>query len=397
MRTSHYRPLAHHVQQQTTSLILGRLRLPDFSPRCPAWLLMSCLVLAAAARISLAAVASLRPRCPSRETLRQALLATLPEYDRLLRQLPGLLRASLPRGLRQVQRRQGRRRRYPMAIDLHGVPYFKRSRTPPAHVRRGLRFAGTTYGHSYATAALLRKGQYYLVALTPYDPDEDRAAVVKRLLRQASSNGFSPRYLLMDRGFWAVDVFRYLQHARYPFLIPVPAKGKKATTPGGPTGTRVFFHRCQTGWYTYTLTERSGQQKASLTIVVQRRNHGGRRGRHGRYTWAYGLWRMHLSAVAWVRQCYRRRFRIESSYRLLEAARGRTSSRSEAWRLWYVVLAALLMNVWLQLRRQAAGRAAREWYWWNRLLLALIYRLLQEPAGSDPRGSDGESGTAKPT
>jgi len=395
MRTSHYRLLARQVQQQTVTLILRQLRPRDFSPGCPAWLLQSCLVLAAAARISLAAVASLRPRCPSRETLRQALMATLPEYASMLRQLPGLLRASLPRGLRK-----GRRRHYPMAIDLHGVPYYKRQRTPPAHVRKGQRLAGTSYGHSYATASLLRKGQYYLVALTPYDPDEDRAAVVRRLLQQASRNGFSPRYLLMDRGFWAVDVFRYLQHARYPFLIPVPAKGKKATTPGGPTGTRAFFHGRKTGWYTYTVTERHGQQTASLTIVVQRRNHGGRRGRHGRYTWVYGLWRMKLSTVAWVRQCYRRRFRIESSYRLLEAARGRTSSRSEAWRLWYVVLAALLLNGWLQLRRQAAGRpghAAREWYWWNRLLVVLIYRLLQEPAESDPPSDDSESCTAKPT
>lgn len=395
MRTSHYVKLSQQVQQQTVTLVLRKLRPPDFSSYCPAWLLHSCLVLAAAARVSLAAVAAVRTGCPSRETLRQALLATLPEYASLLQQLPGLLRASLPRGLRKHPRR-----RYPMAIDVHGVPYYKRHRTPPEHVRRGQKFAGTGYGHLYATASLLRKGQYYVVAMIPYDPGENKVSLVRRLLQQALRNGFSPRYLLMDRGFWSAAVFRYLQQARYPFLIPVLARGKKPTTPGGPTGTQVFFHRCRSGWYTYTVTERNKKLTARLTIVVQRRNRGGARGRHGRYTWAYGMWRMKLSTIRWVRQCYRRRFRIESSYRLLEEVRGRTSSRNEGWRLWYVILAVLLLNVWLQLRPGRArgrGPAADEWRWWNRLLVALLYRLLLEPAVSDRPSRPGELPTPSTT
>lgn len=386
MRTPQYRPLAHHVQQQTIALLTHQLRPRDFSRRCTAVVLLSCLVLAAACQRSLAAVAALRPRCPCRETLRQALLATLPDYQELLRRLPGLLRAALPRGLR----RRRPRRRYPLAIDLHGVPYYKRGQAPPPHVRKGRRLPGTSYSHQYATAALLRKGQYYTVALTPYAPDEDLAAVVRRLLQQAASNGFAPRYVLMDRSFWSTDVFRYLQRARYPFLIPVVARGKKPTTPGGPTGTQVFFHRCPSGRYPYRVANEQ-KQTAALTIVVQRRNHGGRRGKHGRYAWAWGLWRMRLSSLRWVRESYRRRFRIESSYRLLEAARGRTSSRAEGWRLWYVVVAVLLLNAWLQWRRVASrSGAAWEWRWWARLLVALTVLLLEpspveeQPATTNP-------------
>jgi putative transposase len=382
MRTAHYPQLARRVQEQAANLLLQYFRPPDFSPHCSAWTLLTSLIYAAAAALSLAAVAALRRRSPSRETLRQALRQTLPDYDRLRRQLPRLLHASLPRGLRN-----GRRRRaYPLAIDLHGVPYYKRQRPTPAHVRKGQRLAGTNHSHQYATASLLRKGQYYVVALTPYDPGDDKAALVRRLLRQAAGNGFAPRYVLMDRGFWAAAVFRYLQQAHYPFLIPVLARGKKATTPGGPTGTRVFFHGCKTGWYRYRVTERRERVHATLTILVQRRNWGGRQHRHGRYVWAYGMWRMKISTLAWVHACYRRRFRIESSYRLLETARGRTSSRDEGWRLWYVVLAVVLLNIWLQLRRQATGRGGagrREEQWWNRLVVALLGRMLRELAEPD--------------
>jgi putative transposase len=380
MRTSHYRRLARQVQEQSTTLLCRAFQPCDYSQRCTAWVLLSSLVLAAANRLSLAAVAALRPRSPSRETLRKALHATLPDYPELRRRLGELCRASLPRSLRQ-RRRAGPRRRYPMAIDLHQVRYFKRQRTPPPHVRKGKYQPGTAYAHHYATASLLRKGQYFIVAVTPYDPGEDLAALVRRLLQEAAAHGFSPRYLLMDRGFWSSAVFRYLQQARYPFLIPVLARGKKATLDSPPTGTRIFFHGRMTGWYSYRVGQRRGEQKATVTIVVQRRNQRGRKGKHGRYAWVYALWHMDLSSIAWVHQSYRRRFRIESSYRLLEEARGRTSTRDEAWRLWYVLLAVVLVNVWLALRRTAGrgrGTDAREYPWWNRVLIALTWMLLQE-------------------
>ena len=100
--------------------------------------------------------------------------ATLPAYDELRRQIGDLCRASLPRALRRRRRRRPRRR-YPLAIDLHQVHYFKRQQLPPAHVRKGKYQPGTAYSHDYATASLLRKGQYYVVAMTPYDPDDNKA------------------------------------------------------------------------------------------------------------------------------------------------------------------------------------------------------------------------------
>jgi hypothetical protein len=381
MRATQYRQLAHELQGATTGLLLRALRPEDFSCRCPALALLSGLVLAAARRLSLAAVAALRRSCPSRETLRRALYATLPGYDALRRRLPALLRASLPRGLR----RRRPRRRYPMAIDLHRVAYYRRGRTPPAHVRKGQRLHGTRYAHDYATASLLRKGQYYVVAVTPYDPGEGLAGVTRRLLRQAAGLGFAPRYVLLDRSFWSADVFRYLQRARYPFLIPVQARGKTAAAPGGPTGTQAFLHGRPSGRYRYRVANRRGQT-AAVTVLVQRRNHAGREGRHGRYAWAYALWRVDLSAARSARESYRRRFRIESSYRLLEAGRGRTSSRGEGLRLWYVALAVLLVNQWLTLRREASrrwGPGEAGQCWCLEVLAVLAQILLETPAAPE--------------
>lgn len=383
MRPPQYRHRARQVQDRTLTILRQQLAPRDFSKKCTALTLLTVLLLAACHRASLAHAAALAPDgTPGYETLRLALHRTLPGYDDLRRRLRRLLAASLPRGL---TRRKRLRRRYPLAIDLHAVPYFVRDRTPPPQVRRDQKKPGTHHGHVYATAMVLRRGQYYTVALAPYLPGDSLAELVKGLLRQARDNGFAPRYVLLDRGFWSVAVLRYLQQARTPFLLPVIARGKRPDAPGGPTGTWAFFAGHQTGHSTYTLQDRK-RQKATVRITVQRRNHAGRQGKHGRYAWVYAWWGLELHRVAWVRQKYRRRFAIESSYRQAGQARARTSSRDAKWRLLLVVIAVLLRNVWLTACRDrsrgAGGPPGREFL--NRLVAqlgAVLLGQLERQAG----------------
>ena len=65
MRASQYHDLAHALQARTTGLLLRVLRPADFSRRCTAAVLLSCLVVAAAHRLSLAAVAAVRRAWPT--------------------------------------------------------------------------------------------------------------------------------------------------------------------------------------------------------------------------------------------------------------------------------------------------------------------------------------------
>ena len=371
MRVTHYRQLASDLQERATTLLLREVHPEDYSATCTAGVLFAGLILAAIRRISLSAVAAVCLGCPSRETLRQAFRDTLPDYDATRQRLPAWLNATLPASLVQHPKR-----RYPMAIDLHRVVYYKRNTTPPTHVRKGQRLAGTRYAHEYATVSLLRKGQYYVVAAAVYDPGQTLAQLARRLLQMAAKRGFSPRYVLLDRSFWSADVFRYLKRARYAFLIPVLARGRHKSDPRGASGTRIFVEDCPTGRYSYQIANRR-KQTATLTIVVVRRRHAARQDRR---SWAYAMWKMPLSSIVWVRQSYRRRFRIESSYRLLETARGRTSSRDEGLRLWYVVLAVLLVNLWLTLRREVSRRwDTRERAWYVEMLVCLECLILNQP------------------
>jgi hypothetical protein len=60
-----------------------------------------------------------------------------------------------------------------------------------------------------------------------------------------------------------------------------------------------------------------------------------------------------------VRNAYRRRFGIESSYRQLRQVRIKTNSRNPALRFVYMALALLLVNLWCLLRFRHCQRPRR--------------------------------------
>src|SRR3954447_14222636 len=254
-----YRLAAEHLQ--------AHLQFRNYKRKTSAQVLWS-LLLAAAARITSLSDACQRLRDgPSDETARKALLATLPDYATLQRQINAALAGFLPKALRRHLQR--------LAIDLTLIPYHGRPFHDLAEIYRGQAKSGTSHFHAYATAYVIRKGQRYTVALTGVRKGESLKDVVQRLLRQAARVGIRPRLLLLDRGFYSVAVVRYLQQARHPFLMPVVCHGRSPKQPGGPTGSYVFRTWKESGWSEHTLTEAKTGRTATVSICVKCRNYRG--------------------------------------------------------------------------------------------------------------------------
>ena len=96
-------------------------------------------------------------------------------------------------------------------------------------------------------------------------------------LAKTQTAGVRPRYLLLDRGFCSVDVIRYLQKARYAWLMPLVLRGRKADHPKGPSGSRVFAGRKRSGWAVYTMTN-AAKRTARFRVCIKCRNRRGERG-----------------------------------------------------------------------------------------------------------------------
>jgi putative transposase len=322
----------------------------DYGPKCTVKTLLQVLFYAAGHLCSVFAACSQLRTAPSDQAVRDALTALCPDPTPLEQRLNRLFAAQIPKGLRQRSQR--------VAIDLTLVPYPSQPHQRVEEIYRSQAKSGTTHFHAYATAYIVRRGQRFTVALIRVEYGTAMVEVLKRLLHLLRQAGIRPRLLLLDRGFYSVDVIRYLYRARYPFIMPVVRHGRAADDPRGPSGTQVFAAAKCSSWYTYTLTN-ADKQTATVLICVHCRNWQGQRGRQGRQTLVYACWGIGTPSTAWVYQTYRRRFGIETRYRQLNEARIKTTTRDPALRLLFVAIALILRNVWVWVHRQLLATPRR--------------------------------------
>ena len=346
MRRCHYTITAPQVQQLAVAHLQRSLRLPDHGPKTQAPVLFAILCWAAARLASLAAACAALRRAPSDQAVRDALQATLPDFAELQRRRNHALQGGLPRPLR--------RRKQRVALDLVLHPYYGQPLESPEELYKGKEKAGTRTFHAYATAYVIFKGIRWTLALRGVHHSDPWADLVRDLLRQVRKAGVQLALVLLDRGFYCVDVLRYLQAARRPFLMPMIRRGRRPEHPEGPSGTWAFTTWKRSGWASYTLQERGGR-RATVRVCVCRTRGRARRGAAARAkpgklrVWLYAFWGLEPSSAQWVRETYRLRFGIESSYRQLNQGRARTSSRDPRLRLLYVGLALVLRNVYVRL------------------------------------------------
>jgi hypothetical protein len=341
---------APQVHRCAAAVLQDHLKLRDHGPKCRASLLLTLLLYAAARITSLSDACKSLREAPSDEAARLALIATLPDFATLQRRLNAALAGNLPRALRRRPQR--------LAGDLVLIPYHGQPLHDPDEVYRSQAKSGTSHFHAYATLYVIRNGYRFTVALTAVSRGEPLEAVLKRLLQQAAAAGIRCRLLLLDRGFYSVGVIRYLQAARHPFLMPVVCRGRDLDDPRGPSGTKVFLTWQRSGFGTYTLHD-ARKRPARVSICVKCRYYRGQWHRHGKQRLIYAFWGLKPSSFDWVKETYRQRFAIETTYRQLHQARIRTSTRDPVQRLLYVGIALILRNVWVWLHQMVLARPRR--------------------------------------
>jgi hypothetical protein len=309
-------------------------------------LLVQLLVRAGAERRSLEAIALLAQDLPCSQTIRNALAKLLPkttvEFEPVIVEA---LNRRLPKALK--------RRPRTMAIDMHNKPFYGHKKTPGTY--RGQPKASTKTFFAYATLLVIRKGQTYTVGLVSIVNGEELTSIIDKLLAQAASKGLRPRRLLLDRGFYAAKVMLHLQQRQQPFLMPMIRRGKSGKTKKDCTGTAQFFVKGRRGWarYCWEARLRDGVRKGPRTKVttdvcmVPTANKRGQKKKGVPLVFAsYGMKKLALKAVV---ELYRKRFRIETSYRQMHEGLAMTCSTNPVYRLLMVLIAFVLRNLWVWL------------------------------------------------
>jgi len=305
--------------------------------KCTPTVVWSIVLRAAARMISVFAACRDLANAPSQQAVFDALEAGLPRTLSVLeKRLNGALTTSWSRRLQ--------RRRWEVAIDWHLIPYYGEPWRSRNEICRSKQRQGTTRFHAYATACIVQYGQRYTLALTWVRAHESTVTVLRRLLARIRQIAVTIRVLLLDRAFFNVPVIAFLQEERLPFLMPVMFRGRRPKKRGASKGLR-WLKRQKAGWYRHTL--KNGKATATISVCVAYRSYYNRKKRkRGQQKLLFAAWQIHGSPTE-IRERYRKRFGIESSFRQLRQARIYTCTPNPHLRLVFIAVALLLRNLWV--------------------------------------------------
>lgn len=253
--------------------------------------------------------------------------------------------------------------RHEVAIDLTNVPYHGEAYRDEDEIRRSMAKSGTTHFHTYASAYIVKNNKRVTVAITYCWAHDSYFEILLRLLSRLEELDIGLKRLLVDREFYATRVIRFLNQQEWQSIMAIPARGETLKT---LKKEAAHSHR---RLYTVSSQEH-GQETFTLHVVC--RYAKGRRGRHGidRFLFAV-LGRPWTGTPGQLAQKYRRRFGVETSYRLMNKVRVRTTTRDPKLRLLYFVLAFTLLNLWVYLQWAVLAVPRRGGRWLDRGLFRL--------------------------
>lgn len=253
-------------------------------------------------------------------------------------------------------------RRFPVSVDLTDIPYHGEPDSSPDEIVQGQAKDGTTWKHRFATAYVSAEGARFTLCVFHIRAGIKPFQALTRILDRLSELELLDRIerVLIDKGFYSVDAIRALKQRSVAFILPMPVKAKLV---------KQWRDEGLTKWETFSVGNKWTKNVAVRVAVV----HVPDRGKKGPDTFSYATYRQHAHPGL-IHQRYLKRGGIETSYKLNNRARARTTSRRVETRLFYFAVAMLLQNAWVKLKTTAAATTTT-FHRYLREVTALVERL----------------------
>ena len=190
----------------------------------------------------------------------------------------------------------------------------------------------------------LDHGERYTVALTTVRRHESTVTVLRRLLARMRELGLKFKRVLVDRAFFNVAVVEFYQAEKLPFVMPVVFRGRRPKKGRKLTGLHAI-RRKKAGWYKHVMKNK--RRTVEVPVCVGYRTHKNRQdGKRVQRKLLFAAWRVKGSPTK-IRELYRKRFGIETSFRQLRQARIYTCTRQPRLRFFFIAVALILRNLWV--------------------------------------------------
>jgi putative transposase len=230
---------------------------------------------------------------------------------------------------------------YEFAVDYTNDPYYgKTDSSNEKYVIRSQAKKSTNSFYSYVSLYITNKNERFTLSVLPVEKKKTKVEYLSHFIDLIKGLNFKIKVLCMDREFYCTDVFEFLQKNNIPHIVPVVKKGKKMKQI--LKGNKA---RCEQ----YVM--KNAKKKIHLDIVIDVKYLKGKRDKKGCENLGFVVFGINWTPRK-VSTVYRRRFAIESSYRMRNIVKPKTSTKNAEIRYFYALVSFLLKNIWLYLQKK---------------------------------------------
>jgi hypothetical protein len=218
-----------------------------------------------------------------------------------------------------------------VAIDIHEIPYY--GKVNNSFIMGCKHKNGTSYCYKYATIDIVEKNQRFTLKAIPLTPlSNDNASIINQLLQHAMKY-VHVKYVLLDRGFFSVDVINALINLKLKYIMPAIKNDKIKQVVKDNSNKESYFLK-------YTM--RSGKKNATFNLMVKYDEND-----KEYYTFATNFDIKYKNDIECIAENYRKRWGIETGYRVKNDFMAVTTTECYSVRMLYFMISVILYNFWL--------------------------------------------------
>lgn len=333
---------------------------------CDQQTLFEILIHAASSGDSIENTAKLLKNIPTANDIRYH-LNKINNFEELETQINQILKSRIPLGLKKGCLK--------IAIDLNLICYYgKPTSEELPYIYRSEHKSGTNSFYAYATLYVITNNKRVTLAIRGVRRFDTNVAIITYLLAELNYLKINVKKLYLDRGFFNTPVIRWLQALDIPFMMPAIKTGKQG-------GIKKLLKGKKSYKTTYTIT-RDQDDSVTFDLWVVCKYRKGKRKKHGVQYFVYVTHKVKTN-LNYIYQDYRKRFGIETSYRLKNICRIRTNNKNPVLRLLFVGISFLLVNIWVNLlwlrisRKRKGSRLIYRTLFTLKQMLAFLSQALQ--------------------
>ena len=232
--------------------------------------------------------------------------------------------------------KKGKKYKAIVIIDNHEQETYSKKKRSSRAIRGGKHKNGTNFFFKYMTMQILVKNKLINLAVKFYSRETTQSRLVDKLIKQAKKY-VKIKVVLLDRGFRDVKILNDLEYRQTPVLMPM-VKDKKGEKYFEELGKRNF--RAVKYW----LKNKEGEFADVKLLMIKLSN-----GKEiGFYTTLRNTW---LHNGNYYLNIYKKRWKIETGYRLQNMFLAKTTSTNKVIRYFYFCYAIAMHNLWLIIKQ----------------------------------------------